>query len=190
MVTSVFFYKIKTPNWTHSLSVNIRKFSETAKGSWADPMCRLTSWSSPVTGMLVEDVGSWVRDEGLDYSGHGLPRWLSGKESACQCRRCGFHPWVRKIPWRRKWQLTPVFLPGKSHGQRSLAGCSPWGRTESDMTWQLNHSNNWGSTGFRFSFLWSSYLTGGSAEGPRWAPAHSGLVSELRTSEFRKSAFF
>ena len=50
----------------------------------------------------------------------GLPRWLSGKESTCQYRRCQFNPWVGKIPWRRKWQLTPVFLPGKSHGQRSL----------------------------------------------------------------------
>ena len=45
-----------------------------------------------------------------------------------------FHPWVRKIPWRRKWQLTPVFLPGKFHRQRSLAGYSPWGCKESDMT--------------------------------------------------------
>ena len=44
------------------------------------------------------------------------------KESACQCRRYGFHPWIKKIPWRRKCQPTPVFLPGKSHGQRSLAG--------------------------------------------------------------------
>ena len=52
----------------------------------------------------------------------GLSRWLSGKDSAYQCRR--FNPWVRKIPWRRKWQLTPVFLPGKSHGQGSLAGYS------------------------------------------------------------------
>ena len=56
-----------------------------------------------------------------------LPWWLSGKESTCQCRRGGFGPWVRKIPWRRKWQLTPVFLPGQHHGQRSLAGYSPWG---------------------------------------------------------------
>ena len=48
----------------------------------------------------------------------GLPKWLSGKESACQFRRCRFNPWVGKIPWRRKWQSTPVFLPGKSHGQR------------------------------------------------------------------------
>ena len=64
----------------------------------------------------------------------GLPRWLSGKESTCQCRRRRFNPWVRKIPWRRKWQPTPVFLPGKSHGQSSLAGYSPRGHKESDMT--------------------------------------------------------
>ena len=67
----------------------------------------------------------------------GLPRWRSGKESACQCRRCrrhGLDPWVRKIPWRRKWQPTPGFLPGKFHGQRSLAGYSPWGHEESDST--------------------------------------------------------
>ena len=48
--------------------------------------------------------------------------WLSCKESTCQCRRYRLDPWVRKIPWRRKWQSTPVFLPGKSHGQRSLVG--------------------------------------------------------------------
>ena len=51
-----------------------------------------------------------------------LPWWLSGKEIAFQCRRQGFDPLVRKIPWRRKWQSTPVSLPGKSHGQRSLEG--------------------------------------------------------------------
>ena len=57
----------------------------------------------------------------------GLPRQQSGKESACQCRRLGFNPWVRKIPWRRKQQTTTAFLPGKSYGQRCLAGHSPWG---------------------------------------------------------------
>ena len=56
-----------------------------------------------------------------------LPRWLSGKESACQCRTHGFDPWVRKIPWRRQWQPTKVFLPGKSHGQRSPADYTPRG---------------------------------------------------------------
>ena len=63
-----------------------------------------------------------------------LPRWRSGKESACQCRRPRFDPWVRKIPWSRKWQPTPVFLPGKFHGQRSLVGCSPRDHKESDTT--------------------------------------------------------
>ena len=58
----------------------------------------------------------------------GLPWWLSGKEPACQHRSLRFDPWVGKIPWRRKWQPTPVFLPGKSHGQRSLVGFSPWDR--------------------------------------------------------------
>ena len=67
----------------------------------------------------------------------GFPRWRSGKESACQCRRCkrhGFNPWVGNIPWSRKWQPALVFLPGKSHGQRSLAGCSPQGCKQSDTT--------------------------------------------------------
>ena len=54
--------------------------------------------------------------------------------NAGDLKRCGFNVWVGKIPWRRKWQPTPVFLPGKSHGQRSLAGCSPWGPAESDTT--------------------------------------------------------
>ena len=57
----------------------------------------------------------------------GLPWGLSSKESTCQSRRCGFSPWGGKIPWRRKWQPTPVFLPGKSHGQKSLVGYSPGG---------------------------------------------------------------
>ena len=49
-------------------------------------------------------------------------------------KRYRFHPWVGKIPWRRAWQPTPVFLPGESHGQRSLAGYSPWGDKESDSS--------------------------------------------------------
>ena len=67
----------------------------------------------------------------------GLPWRLSGKEPACQSRRLRFDPWVGKIPWRRKWQPTPVHLPGKSHGQRSLVGYSPQGHKESDTTEQL-----------------------------------------------------
>ena len=66
-----------------------------------------------------------------------IPGAHSGKESAYQCkrlRRYEFDPWVGKIPWRRKWQTASVFLPGESHGQRSLVGYSPWGCRELDMT--------------------------------------------------------
>ena len=66
--------------------------------------------------------------------------WLRGKESTCQCRGRQFHPWGGKIPWRRAWQPTPVFLPRESHGQKSLGGYSPWGRKESNATWQLNNT--------------------------------------------------
>ena len=61
------------------------------------------------------------------------------KRICLQCRRHGFNPWVGKILWRRKWQPTPVFLPEKSHEQRSLASYSPWGHKESDTTeWLIN----------------------------------------------------
>ena len=67
----------------------------------------------------------------------GLPGWCSGNEPICQCRRCKrqvFNRWVRKIPWNKKWLPTPVFLPGKFHGQRNLVGYSPWSSKESDTT--------------------------------------------------------
>ena len=65
--------------------------------------------------------------------GRALPV-AQGQRIHLKCRRCGFNPWVGTISWRRKWQLTLVFLPGKSHGQRSLVGYSPQGHKESDMT--------------------------------------------------------
>ena len=68
----------------------------------------------------------------------GLPMQCSGEEFACQYSRCGFNPWVGKISWRRKWQPTPVFLPEKSHGLRSLVGCSPRDHKELDTTEQLS----------------------------------------------------
>ena len=77
---------------------------------------------------------------------HGLAtkqqqqRWSSGKESACQFRRRGFDPCVRKISWRRKWQPISVFLPGESYGHNGLSGYNPWGCRESDMTWWLNNN--------------------------------------------------
>ena len=63
----------------------------------------------------------------------GLPTWHRCKESACQCRRCEFDSWVGKIPWRRKWQPIPVFLPEESDGQRSLEDYSP--QCRKSWTW-------------------------------------------------------
>ena len=79
----------------------------------------------------------------LFNASHELSRWQNGKDSACQCRkrrRCWFSPWVRKIPWRREWQPTPVFLPGEFHGQGSLVGYSPRGHKESDTTEQAHNA--------------------------------------------------
>ena len=69
-----------------------------------------------------------------------FPDVSDGKESTCQRRRHGFDPWIRKIPWGRKWQLTPVFLHREFDGQRSLMGYSPWDCKELDMTEQLTRS--------------------------------------------------
>ena len=68
-----------------------------------------------------------------------LPWQLRWSRIHLQCRRPRFNPWVWKIPWRRKWQPTPVFLPGEFQGQKSLAGHSPWDRKELDTTKQLTH---------------------------------------------------
>ena len=90
------------------------------KGRYAELWSDLT-WS-----------GSWERH----------PWRLSGWRIQLQCRRYrrhGFCPWVRKIPWKRKWQPTPVFLPGKYHGQRSLAGSGPWDHKGLDMTEVTEH---------------------------------------------------
>ena len=71
----------------------------------------------------------------------GFPGGSDGKVSTYNARRPRFNPWVRKILWRRKWQPTPVLLPGESHGQRSLVGYSPRGHKELDTTEQLHFTS-------------------------------------------------
>ena len=94
-----------------------------------------------------ETLPQWDPYQVLSVATHqyaGFPRASSSKEPTCQCRshrRRRFHPWVGKGPWGRRWQPAPVLLPGESHGQRSLEGCSPWGRKESvvtEVTWQAH----------------------------------------------------
>ena len=74
---------------------------------------------------------------GLTWNQRVMVTGACGKEPTCQCRkhrRPRFNPWGRKIPWRRAWQLTPIFLPGTSHGHGSLEGYCQWGHKESDTT--------------------------------------------------------
>ena len=80
---------------------------------------------------------------GMDIFNLGLPSDTSGKEPICQCRRHKRHrfdPWVRKIPWKRAWQPTPVLLPGESQGHRSLLGYSAQYHKESDTTDETQHT--------------------------------------------------
>ena len=100
-------------------------------------------------------VGQWLRLHTPNAAGLRLlpgqgTRWLtSGSDSriCLQCRRRGFNPWVGKIPRRRAWQPTPVFLPGEPHGQRLPEGYSPHGCKESDTTEETEHARTQG-TGF------------------------------------------
>ena len=84
-----------------------------------------------------------VKIDGMPIIHIVFPGGDSGKEPACQSRGCkgyGFDPWAGKIPWRRAWQPTLVFLPGEHHGQRSLMVYNPQGHKESDMTKAIEHT--------------------------------------------------
>ena len=107
-------------------------------GSFEDSLGgRKITFSSPCLGGLQSFMSLCSLLSLLPALGQGFPGDARGKELACQCRRSKRHrfdPWAGKISWRRKWQPTPVFLPGKTHRERSLAGYSPKGRKESDTT--------------------------------------------------------
>ena len=113
-------------------------FSQYLLTNWDTLVCQssLHNLLYPVPAMLfLGNLASrfenyiWIRVDPLCIPRMASHVVLSGKELTCQCRRhkrCRFIPWVRKIPWRGEWQPTPVFLPGESHGQRSLVGYTPW----------------------------------------------------------------
>ena len=97
-------------------------------------------YSHLLDSKYIAVIRSMQTDQKSTHMLSGLPRWQRGKKPTCQCR---FDPWVGKIPWRRKWQLTPVFLLGKSHRQRRLAGYSPWGCKESNTAERLTHTRHY-----------------------------------------------
>ena len=92
--------------------------------------------------LALELVDSWVelgfrvgmKELGASLVAQRLKRLPARRETRG-------HPWAGKIPWRRKWQPTPVFLPGESHGRKSLVGYSPWGCKESDVTEATEHTH-------------------------------------------------
>ena len=90
-------------------------------------------WRFPPT--FIHIISPSIKKKSNFYRPYFFLTWWLRRWGVClQCGRPGFDPWVGKIPRRRKRQPTPVFLPGESHGLRSLVGCSPWGHKESDMT--------------------------------------------------------
>ena len=103
------------PNWTCDLLLEVGPLvlddPERSRHLWG------CWWSSLEPPPLLAAQGNTLLEAAFI---HGLPSGLSGKESTCHCRRCGFDPWVEENIWRRAWLPTPVLLPGESHGQRSL----------------------------------------------------------------------
>ena len=88
----------------------------------------LKGQQDPLQGVLLHSLGGralLLQLWSLLHYNLGFPGGTSGKEPTCQCGRHRFNPQVGEIPWRREWLPTPVFVPGESHGQRSLVGYSP-----------------------------------------------------------------
>ena len=108
-------------------------------------------------------------------------RCLSGKESACNAGDLGLIPGSGRFPWRRKWQPTPVFSPGKSHGRRRLVGYSPGGGKESDMIEETEHTYARTDKAiirlYWLSFLSHPLIPGALKNPPPWK---SGLVRSPR----------
>ena len=132
IISSVRSQKLKTRFVKYSLSEYLNHFLFIKENKWQILERKKTKFS----GLLISFQGilSWLVYHISLYIAQlptqGFPDDASGKEPTCQCRsqrRLRFDPWVRKIPWRRAWQPPPVFLPGESHGPRSLMGYSPLG---------------------------------------------------------------
>ena len=137
------------PVWSRVSKCGIHAFPHWPKGLYRAPWRKWTMVAAPrKIGSIVPSSSGvvslrcicrewWCCFGRWWWAERELPGGTSGKEPTCQCRRykrCVFDAWVGKIPGRRTWQPSPALLPGESNGQRSLAGCSPWGWQELDTT--------------------------------------------------------
>ena len=106
--------------------------------TWASLVAQLVNNPAAMQKTPVQCLG---QEDSLKKGSLPTPVFLGfpgGSNLPLMGKRPGFDPWVGKIPWSRAWQSTPVFLPGESHGRRSLVGYSPWGHKELDMTERLS----------------------------------------------------
>ena len=125
---------------------DLRSLARDCTGRWI-----LNHWTTREVSVLVIILSQPTPSEG--FPGGTI---VKNPLANSRCKRSGFDPWIGKIPWRRKWQPTPGFLPGESHGQRSLAGYSPWGPKESDTTeWLSTHTRTLSPRKWTFQKAWN-----------------------------------
>ena len=121
------------------------RFLAVSHGGKRDFDCRCVSSSDWDTSQQEKSISNWWASiyftyyyyyhlYVLDIQHHGAFLMAQWQRIHLQCRRLGLHPWVRKMPWKRKWQPSPVFLPEKSPRQRNLVDYSPWSCKEPDVT--------------------------------------------------------
>ena len=124
------------PGWKAEPAMQRAKRPKAGSGTFLRPNCipTLGSVGHSVSFFCFNWVSGHVEPPRRPQEAAGGYRWHWWQRTCLRPKRLRLDPWLEKIPWRREWQSTPVFLPGKSHGQRSLAGNSPWGHKESDVT--------------------------------------------------------
>ena len=118
----------------HNLPTKEKEFLGSLLPGGLPELWRVVMALSTSTRSALTCFGMLLLAEGSGGGGGGTSLVAQVVKNHLQYRRPGFDPWVGKIPWRREWQPTPVFLPGESHGQGSLVGKSPWGCKELDTT--------------------------------------------------------
>ena len=149
-------HRLKPPILARHDDNHLGELSHNRRSQWETWYCHLKTNQENLGGAKrgrrqTSDIGLVLNSmEKIKWSRGqwGFPGGPSGKEAACQCRRCGFDPWVRKTPWRRTWQSIPLFLPGKIPWTEETGGLQSMGlqrdRTEATLVFMPGDSERWG----------------------------------------------